>query len=153
MLKTGSTLLSIWSGINLLVSAAILTMVVIFKANSPLLDLVFEESEVADLSTKVIASLNALTILYNSCSVVLSVVVWFIIRKGLIVGQRWAFWTLLFGIGFVEVMAFIASAPIGNARWQLYVAMSALYAVGIGLVGYSLFRRQTHIEKQIGILP
>jgi hypothetical protein len=142
MLKTGSTMLSIWSGINLLVSAAILTMVVVFRANSPIMDLVFEESEIANLSAKTIASLNALTILYNSCSVVLSAVVWFIIRKGLIAGQRWAFWTLLFGIGFVEAMAFIASAPIGNARWQLYAAMSAIYAVGIGLAGYSIFRRQ-----------
>jgi hypothetical protein len=142
MLKTGSTMLSIWSVINLLVSAAILTMVVVFKANSPILDLVFEESEIASLSAKTIASLNALTILYNSCSVVLSVVVWFIIRKGLIAGQRWAFWVLLSGIGFVEVMAFIASAPIGNARWQLYAAMSVIYAVGIGLAGYSIFRRQ-----------
>jgi hypothetical protein len=142
MLRTGSAMLSIWSGINLLVSAAILTMVVVFRANSPILDLVFEKSEVADLSTKVIASLNALTILYNSCSVVLSVVVWFIIRNGLIAGQRWAFWTLLFGIGFVEAMAFVASAPIGNARWQLYVAMSALYTVGLVLAGYSIFRRQ-----------
>jgi hypothetical protein len=142
MLKTGSTMLSIWGGINLLVSAAILTMVVVFRANSPILDLVFEESEVAALSTKVIASLNALTILYNSCSVVLSVLVWFIIRKGLIAGQRWAFWTLVFGIGFVEAMAFVASAPIGNARWQLYAAMSALFVVGIALAGYSIFRRQ-----------
>jgi hypothetical protein len=141
MLKTGSTMLSIWSVLNLLVSAAILTMVVVFQANSPILDLVFEESEVAALSTKVIASLNALTILYNSCSVILSVLVWFIIRKGLIAGQRWAFWTLVFGIGFVEVMAFVASAPIGNARWQLYAAMSALFVVGIALAGYSMFRR------------
>jgi hypothetical protein len=142
MLRAGSTMLSIWSGINLLVSAAILAMVVIFKANSPILDLVFEESEVANLSAKTIASLNALTILYNSCSVVLSVLVWLLVRKSLIAGQKWAFWTLLFGIGFVEVMAFIASAPIGNARWQLYAAMSAIYAAGIGLAGRSMFRRQ-----------
>jgi hypothetical protein len=140
MLKAGSIVLSIWSGINFLISAAILTMVLIFKANSPLLDLIFEKSEVISLSAKVIASLNALTILYNSCSVVLSVLVWFLIRKSLIAGQRWAFWVLLFGIGFVEVMAFIASTPIGNARWQLYFIMSALYVVGISLSGYSIFK-------------
>jgi hypothetical protein len=143
MLKAGSIVLSIWSGINFLISTAILTMVVVFKANSPLLDLVFEKSEVTGLSANVIASLNTLTILYNTCSVVLSVMVWFLIRKSLIAGQKWAFWALLFGIGFVEAMAFVASAPIGNARWQLYVVLSVLYVVGTGLAGYSIFKRKT----------
>jgi hypothetical protein len=133
MLKRGSIVLLIWSGLNFLISSLILTIVVFHIGNSPILDLVFEKSEIAGLDVKVIASLNALTILYNSCSVVLSVLVWFLIRKSLIAGQKWAFWVLLFVIGFVEVMAFIASVPIGNARWQLYVIMSALYVVGISL--------------------
>jgi hypothetical protein len=140
MLKAGSTILSIWSGINFFLAALILTIVVFHIGNSPILALVFEKSEIANLSAKVIASLNALTILYNSCSVVLSVLVWLLIRKNLIAGQKWAFWVLLFVIGFVEVMAFIASAPIGNARWQVNVVQSALYVVGIGLSGYSLFK-------------
>jgi hypothetical protein len=140
MLKAGSRFLYLWSGLNFLISSSILTIVVFHIGNSPLLGMVFEKSEIASLDAKVIASLNALTILYNSCSVVLSVLVWFLIRKSLIAGQKWAFWVLLFVIGFVEVMAFIASAPIGNARWQLYVIMSALYVAGIGLSGYSLFK-------------
>jgi hypothetical protein len=140
MLKRGSIVLSIWSGINFLLAALILTSVVIFNANSPLLVMVFEKSEIASLDAKVIASLNALTILYNSCSVVLSVLVWLLIRKSLIAGQKWAFWALLITIGFVEIFAFIASAPIGNVRWQVNVVLSALYIVGIGLSGYSLFK-------------
>jgi hypothetical protein len=140
MLKNGSIVLSIWSGINFLFAFAILTSVVIFNANSPILALVFEKSEIASLSAKTIASLNALTILYNSCSVVLSVLVWLLIRKSLIAGQKWAFWVLLFVIGFVEVMAFIASAPIGNARWQVNVVQSVLYLTGICLSGFSIFK-------------
>ena len=140
MLKRGSTILSIWSGINFLLAASILTSVVVFNADSPILLLVFERSEIASLDARVIESLNALTILYNSCSVVLSVLVWLLIRKSLIAGQQWSFWALLFVIGFVEVMAFIASAPIGNARWQVNVVQSVLYVVGIGLSGCSLFR-------------
>ncbi|MHB1134994.1 MAG: hypothetical protein ACYC4L_21700 [Chloroflexota bacterium] len=146
MLRGGSTILSVWSGINFLLAALILTIVVFHIGDSPILALVFEESEIASLDAKVIASLNALTILYNSCSVVLSVLVWLLIRKSLIAGQKWAFWVLLFVIGFVEVMAFIASAPIGNARWQVNVAQTALYVVGIGLSGYGILRRQTHIS-------
>jgi hypothetical protein len=143
MLKAGSRFLYLWSGLNFLISSLILTIVVFHIGDSPILDLVFEKSEIASLDAKVIASLNALTILYNSCSVVLSVLVWFLIRKSLIVGQKWAFWMSLVAIGFVELMAFIASAPIGNARWQLYVIQSVLYVVGIGLSGYSIFKRKT----------
>jgi len=139
MLKRGSIILSIWSGINFFLAFLILTSVVIFKANSPLLVMVFEKSEIASLDARIIASLNTLTILYNSCSMVLSVLVWLLIRKSLIAGQKWAFWVLLFVIGFVEVMAFVASAPIENARWQVNIILSALYVVGIGLSGYSLF--------------
>jgi hypothetical protein len=140
MLRGGSIVLSIWSGITFFLAALILTSVVIFNANSPLLVMVFDKPEIASLDAKVIASLNTLTILYNSCSVGLSVLVWLIIRKELVAGQKWAFWVLLFVIGFVEVMAFIASAEVGNARWQVNVVLSVLYIVGIGLSGYSIFK-------------
>jgi len=69
MLKRASIVLSIWSGLNFLISSLILTIVVFQIGNSPILALVFEESEIANLDAKVIASLNALTILYNSCAV------------------------------------------------------------------------------------
>lgn len=149
MLKNGSITLSVWSGINFFFAALILGSVISFSADSPLLGMVFERSEIASLSSKIIASLNALTILYNSCSMAVSVLVWVLIRKSLIVGQKWAFWVLVFVIGFVEVMSFIASVPIGNVRWQLYVVQSILYVVGIGLSGYALFKGKkptSHLE-------
>src|SRR5512140_2441463 len=140
MLKAGSASLYVWAGINFLLAALILTSVVVFHANSPLLVMVFETAEIASLDARVIASLNALTILYNSCSVILSLLVWQLIRRNLRAGERWAFWVLAFAIGFVEVMAFVASAPIGNARWQVNVVQSILYVVGTGLSGWSLFK-------------
>jgi hypothetical protein len=140
MLKASSAILSIWCGINFLLAALILTSVVVFGADSPLLVMVFERAEIAGLDARVIASLNALTILYNSCSMVVSVLVWLLIRKSLIAGQVWSFWVLLCVIGFIETMAFIASAPIDNARWQVNVVQSALYVIGIGLSGYALLK-------------
>ena len=141
MPKAGSIVLSIWSGINFILAALILTSVVVFNADSPLLAMVFEKSEIAALDARVIESLNTLTILYNSCSVVVSVFVWTIIRHNLVAREKLAFWLLLFVIGFIEVMAFIASAGVGHARWQVNVVQSALYAVGIGLAGYSIFKQ------------
>ena len=143
MLKAGSRFLYSWSGLNFLLSALILTIVVFRFGNSPLLAMVFEESEIARLGVGVIPALNCLTILYNSYAIALSVLVWLVVRFGLSKSQKWAFWALLITIGFVEVFAFIASAPLGNVRWQVNVVLSALYVVGIGLSGYSLFTRRS----------
>jgi hypothetical protein len=141
MLKKGSIVLSIWCVINFILAFLILCYVIVLKNDSPILQVAsFSEAEIDSLSAKTIASLNALTILYNSCSMVVSVLVWTVIRKNLIAGQKWAFWVLLFVIGFIEVMAFIASAPIGDARWQVNVVQSILYVVGIGLCAYPILK-------------
>lgn len=140
MLKAGSRFLSLWCGLNFFLSSLILTIVVFHFGNSPLLGMVFEKPVIDSLDAKVITSLNTLTILYNSYAVAFSVLVWFVVRLGLSKGQKWAFWALLITIGFVEAFAFIASAPLENVRWQVNVILSALYVVGIGLTGYSLFK-------------
>lgn len=145
MLKTGTTILSIWNTINFLLAALILTSVVIFHANSPLLVMVFEKTEIAGLDAKMIASLNTLTILYNSCSMALSVLIWLIIQKHLVIGEKDVFWVLLFIIGFVEGMAFIASAGVGHARWQVNVIQSILSIVGIGLTGFAILKNESKL--------
>ena len=99
MLKAGSRFLSLWSGLNFLISTLILAIVVFHIGNSPLLGMVFENSEIASLDAMVIASLNALTILYNSYAVAFSVLAWFVIRISLSKGKKWAFWLLLITIG------------------------------------------------------
>jgi len=140
MLNKGSIVLSIWSAINFAFAFMILSYVIVLKQNSPILQVAsFSEAEIASLSTKTIASLNAFTILYNSCSLMVSVLTWPLIRKNLVAGEKSAFWTLGFVIGFIEVMAFLASSYIGHGRWQVNVVQSVLYMVGIGLSGYSLF--------------
>jgi hypothetical protein len=147
MLRKGSIVLSIWCVINFILAFIILCYVIVLKKDSPILQVAsFSEAEIASLSAKVIASLNALTILYNSCSLVVSVLVWSLIRKNLLAGQKWTFWVLLFVIGFVEVMAFIASAPIGNARWPVNVVQSILCVVGIGLCAYPILKPKSRLH-------
>ena len=143
MLKKGSIVLSIWCDINFVLAFIILCYVIVLKKDSPILQVAsFSETEIASLSARTIAALNAFTILYNSCSLVISVLTWPLIRTNLLAGQKSAFWMLVFVIGFIEVMAFFASAYIGHGRWQVNVLQSILYVVGIGLSGYSLFNRK-----------
>ncbi len=141
MLKKGSFVLSIWCVINFLLALIILSYVIILEKNSPILQVAaFSELEIASLSAKTLAALNSFTILYNSCSLMISVLTWRLIRNNLVASEKWAFWMLAGVIGFIEVMAFFASSYIGHGRWQVNVLQSILYVVGIGLSGYSIFK-------------
>jgi hypothetical protein len=149
MLKKGSLVLSIWCGINFILAFIILCYVIVLKQNSPILQVAsFSEAEIAGLSAKTIAALNCFTILYNSCSLVISVLTWPLIRKNLVAGQKSAFWTLVFVIGFIELMAFWASSSIGHGRWQVNVLQSILYIVGIGLCAYPILKANNRLHGQ-----
>ena len=141
MLKRGSIILSIWCVINFMLAFTILCYVIVLKQDSQILQVAsFSEAEIASLSAKTIAALNCFTILYNSCSLMISVLTWPLIRKNLVAGEKWAFWLLVGVIGFIEAMAFLASSYIGNGRWQVNVVQSVLYLAGIGLSGFSIFK-------------
>lgn len=141
MLKKGSTVLSIWCGINFMLALIILCYVIVLKKDSPILQVAsFSETEIASLSAKTIAALNCFTILFNSCSLMISVLTWPLIRKNLVAGEKSAFWMLVVVIGFVEGMAFLASSFIGNGRWQVNVVQSVLYLTGISMSGFSIFK-------------
>ena len=84
--------LSIWCGINFILALIILCYVIVLKQNSPILQVAsFSEAEIAGLGVKTIAALNCFTILYNSCSLMVSVLTWPLIRKNLLAGQKSAF--------------------------------------------------------------
>ena len=138
LIKHGCSVLYWWSGINLFLSSLILFLVVSGINDSPLLSMVFVPAEVAELSPKMIGSLNTLTILYNSYAVSMSVMVWFVVRNALYNKAQWAFWAVLITIGIAEIFAFIASAPFNHTRWQVNVALSLLYIIGMALTGHAL---------------
>ena len=149
MLKRGSNVLSVWYGINFILALIILCYVIVLKKDSPILQVAsFSEAEIASLSAKTFAALNCFTILYNSCSLIVSVLTWPLIRKNLVAGERSAFWTLVFVIGFIEVMAFLASSYIGHGRWQVNVLQSILYVVGIGLSAYPILKTNNRLHGQ-----
>jgi len=46
-------------------------------------------------------------------------------------------------IGFIELMALLASSYIGHGRWQVNVLQSILYVVGIGLCTHPILKPKT----------
>lgn len=150
MLKAGSIILSIWSGLNLFLGAMILGSIIFLQNDAPILVMVFDKSEIAGLGAEVIAMTNTLAILYNSCAAALSLLTFYVIWANLIKGHKQAFWMLLITIGLVQILAFVAWSAVGNLRWPVNVVLTALYVVGIGLVGFSIWRER-HNHKYPGV--
>lgn len=149
MLKTGAWVLSIWCAINGLLALIILGYVIVLRQDSPILQVAgFSPTEIAALSARTLGALNGFTLLYNSCSLAVSLLTWPLIRRELVAGDGRAFWRLVVVIGWIEVMAFWASAYVGHGRWQVNVLQTALYLAGVGLCASALFtpngRRQAH---------
>ena len=121
--------------------------VIVLGKDSPILQVAgFSEADIAGLTARTIAALNCFTILYNSCSLMVSVLTWPLIRRNLVAGEKWAFWMLVGVIAFVEAMAFLASSYIGNGRWQVNVVQSILYVVGIGLCVYPILKPKIRLH-------
>lgn len=140
MLKTGSWVLSIWCAINGVLALIILGYVIVLRQDSPMLQVAnFAPTEIAALSARTLGALNGFTLLYNSCSLAVSILTWPLIRRELAGGDRRAFWRLVGVIGWIEVVAFWASAYVGHGRWQVNVLQSVLYLAGVGLCAAALF--------------
>jgi len=139
--RFGCNLIKWWSGINLFLSFLILFVVATGIGNSPLFSMVFTKNEVLELPDKVIKAMNCLTILYNSYAVAMSIVVWFIVNKGLKNKEVWAYFAILISIGIATVFSFIATAPFNFTRWQVNVVLALLFLVGITLTGKDILAK------------
>ncbi len=73
LLKTGAILLTISSGFNALLASAILTILIIFKKNAPFLYIVFDETAISQLNSKIIAMTNSLAVLFNASAASFSI--------------------------------------------------------------------------------
>jgi hypothetical protein len=52
MLRAGAIILTIWSGLNLLLAVAILVEISLFGQNAPALSILFNEAEIQQLNAK-----------------------------------------------------------------------------------------------------
>jgi hypothetical protein len=140
MLKAGSIVLTVLSVFNFLLAASILVAVTVFRKNAPILFVTLDQGEIAKLDPKVLATVRALAIYFNSVAAGLSLLVLFVVWGALVKGQPWALWAVLLSAGLAQVMGFVADAAIGTRTPIPNVVLTLLLLAGLGLAGYGLLR-------------
>lgn len=144
MLQASAIILSIWGGINFLLSSVILVSVTLLGKLPPMLYIVFDEPEIAGLDARVLSATKSLAILFNSSIAAVAALVLYLSWFGIAHGQRWAFWAVLIAIGIVQLFGFVADAAIGNKTMFVNVILTILYVIGIGFAGYALYGQGMH---------
>jgi hypothetical protein len=143
MLKVGALLLSLWSGINLLLASFILVLIVIFGEQAQMLYAVLLSDELSTHDAKILLATRSLVILFNASLAAASLMALFIIWSGLIHGKRWAFWALLLSLGLVQLFGFTADSAIVFRMVFLHSILTALYVSGTGLARYAIYSEGT----------
>ena len=112
--KAGAVLLSIWSGLNLLLAVGILIAVIVLHRNPPSLSMVFSDAEISRLDVKAIGLIRALAVLFNACAAAFCLLVLWVVWKGLVRGNRWAFWALATSMVLLQAFGFVGDTYLGN---------------------------------------
>lgn len=150
MLRTGAILLTVWSGLNLLLALASISAICFFGTNSPGLELMVSESAIRQLDPKWLAGINGLAVFRNAWDAAFRLMVLVVIWTSLVKKAKWAFWCLLIALGFLQTFAFVAYASFAAMNLRPNIAAVNLFAnlfatslllVGLSLSGYAIHRR------------
>jgi hypothetical protein len=131
MLQTGAILLSIWSGLNLLVAAVVTG--VSLASRPPALAMLLGDEQIARVDPKLMAVVRAQAALCNPCIVALCVLVLAMVWRAVIRRVGWAWWTLAAALAPLQAFGFVSDALLGNRNLAANLISTALLAAGLAL--------------------
>ena len=129
-MKTGIWLVTVWSGLNFLVGAAVLVMTLLGKP-PPALALVMTPQEIVAVSPKALAVVNAQAAIANplicAVCVMTTVLLWGPVRHQ----QRWAWHTLVGTLVPVQVCGFVSDSFLGGTAMAANIVSSVVLGAGL----------------------
>jgi len=142
MIKVGSIILTIWSGLNFLVGVGVLIYIVVLNNNAPALQMMMSESELRNLDPRVLSTTNSIAIFLNASIASFCLLSLYVIWGGLMKFRKWAFYALLASMSLMQVGGYLSDFLLGNGN---IMAMNVgLFILTLGFVssGYAIFRRE-----------
>lgn len=139
--KLGAILLSVWSGLNLLVGAAV-TALTLASRPPPALAMVFSGAEIARLDPRVREVVSAQAALCNPLIVALCGLVLAIVWTSLVRGARWAWWALAAALVPVQLFGFVSDGFLGHHNLVANAVSTVILGTALALTGaYALDKK------------
>jgi hypothetical protein len=134
MRTAGVVLLSLWSGLNLLLAVGIVLAMLAFGRHAPALSLTLSSAEVRAADPRLLGTVDALAILGNACIAGFCALVLVIVWQALVKGARWAWPALAVSMIGVQACGFFSDARLGHHDLVANLASTAVLMVGLVLV-------------------
>jgi hypothetical protein len=129
-LRTGVVLLTVWSGLNAVVAAAV-TVFIFAGATPPVVGMVVPESAFAQLDPTLLAVINAQAALANPCIVALCALVLWILWTRVRAGDRGAQLLLVAVLIPLQACGFVSDAYLGHKNLAANLISTALLVTGL----------------------
>jgi hypothetical protein len=131
--RIGLVLLTVWSGLNLVLAVVIVVAVGLFGRHAPALSLVFGDAEIRAIEPRVLGVVDALAILGNGCIAGFCGLVLAIVWRGVARGAGWAWTALAVTAGGVQAVGFLSDARLGHRDLAPNIVSTLLLAAGLAL--------------------
>lgn len=131
-LRIGAGLLLAWSGLNLLVAAAV-TLLTLAGRDAPVLAMVLDDAGIAALDPRVLGVVNAQAVFANPCVVALCLLVMVLVVRGVRAGIRWAHTALVVALVPLQAFGFASDAFLQHRNLAANVVSSVVLVAGLVL--------------------
>ena len=141
MLRIGTILLSLWTGFNLVLALGILFMMLVLGKNAPCLIILFGDLQATGMEPRALATINGLAVAFNACAAAICglalSLIWVALRRA----ARWAFWSLVVCLGFLQTAGFVSDSFFHHKDLVANIGSSMLLLFGIGFAAIGIFRK------------
>ena len=142
MLRIGCILLTAWTVLNLIPSAAIVISTLFGDGHTPALYLLLTRVEVERLSPDVLATMDSMAVFANGTNIAFCSVSLWVIWVGLYRRRAWAFWGLSTGFTVALLAGVGADYEVGTAAPMVNVISGSILALGLTISAVDLFRHE-----------
>lgn len=139
-LKTGSIVLSIWSGLNFLPSLYVAGGILFLSQHPPGLYAILSEGDIQSMSPDMLATVDSIGLFANLSVAALNALILIAIWKGLINRVAWVYWALLVASIFALFAGVAADYAVSFAFPEVNLVSALILAIGFIFSGIGLFK-------------
>lgn len=110
MLRTSAIILTFWASVRLLLALGILTMLLVFGKNAPVLLVLFGNIQGTGVDARALATINALAVLCNAAIAAMAVLSLTVVWCALVRRAAWSVWSLATCVFLLQGASFASDA-------------------------------------------